>query len=67
MFPNLIVELPPLTAEALPVVPHPSLCHTTVHVLVREVTCLRVPYLGQKMLLSSLKDVVPLYIAMSSP
>lgn len=68
-FPNLIVEVPPLTAEALPVVLHPALCHTTVLVLVMEVTCLRVPCSGEKILelLSSLKDMVPLYTAMSSP
>lgn len=67
MFPNL-VEVPPLTAEALPVVLHPGLCHTTVRVLVMEVTHLKkAPCLGQKMLLSCLKDMVPLHIAVSSP
>lgn len=68
-FPNLIVEVPPLTAEVLPVVLHPGLYHTTVLVLVVEVTCLRAPCSGQKILelLSSLKDTIPLYTAMSSP
>lgn len=68
VLPNVIVEVPPLTAEALPVVLHPGLRHTTVPVLVMEVTRLKkAPCSGQKMLLSCLKDMVPLHIAMSSP
>lgn len=69
MFPNLVVEVPPLTAEALPVVLHPGLCHTTVLALVMEVTCLWTPCWGQRILelLSTLKDTVPLHTAMSSP